>query len=517
MLSSGASSGAEGGAVTRRRVRRPLGPRPCTPTAGSSAAASPVAVPVAGSMAGCDRWVYTALAPAACTPRLQHLEYLNMAVNNVTRIENLQRCESLTKLDLTINFVDKAGLLTVDSLQPLLNLRELTLMGNPCAEWSGYRPFVIAKLPQLKRLVSAGRRACATVPHAALQCSGWSRRSSGVWTLPAEGRQGQAIAWAWRDSSVWAAPAEELWQSGRRRRSTARADTRDVPVTLQRPRRACCASLQDGQDIKPSERIAAQQMLPELVAQLRADLVRQGIDPDVAAQAEDDSLFDENGQVRETGTLDEATGEMRRPWCPATRILDHLENVRAVWLYGAGSMGVRPGEPFLVCPVRTHTRRARRKKPTARRRRRSAARRATRRWRTSPGSQSGTRTSRRSTKANRECFCCGGGGHVCSRTGGRAWQSTIRTSRCATLPRHLSTNKTPGRAWAAGSCSATRAGGTLAWRRATTTRASCSRWTWASSSTRASSRQMCSQSTSGAPGGRQGPHRRSVHAARAHA
>ena len=37
-------------------------------------------------------------------------------------------------------------------------------------------------------------------------------------------------------------------------------------------------------------------------------------------------MYDENGEVKETGTVDE-NGELRRPWCPATRILDHLENV----------------------------------------------------------------------------------------------------------------------------------------------------------------------------------------------
>lgn len=47
---------------------------------------------------------------------------------------------------------------------------------------------------------------------------------------------------------------------------------------------------------------------------------------------EDDSLvYDENGELRETGRLDEETGEMKRPWCPATRILDHIENVGAQW------------------------------------------------------------------------------------------------------------------------------------------------------------------------------------------
>eukprot|EP00967_Tisochrysis_lutea_P124846 scaffold209163_cov18-Tisochrysis_lutea.AAC.1 len=45
-------------------------------------------------------------------------------------------------------------------------------------------------------------------------------------------------------------------------------------------------------------------------------------------QVEDDSLlYDENGEIKETGYLDEETGEMKRPWCPATRILDHIENV----------------------------------------------------------------------------------------------------------------------------------------------------------------------------------------------
>lgn len=47
----------------------------------------------------------------------------------------------------------QAGLLTVGSLAANIHLKELTLMGNPCTEWSGYRPYVVAKLPQLKKLV----------------------------------------------------------------------------------------------------------------------------------------------------------------------------------------------------------------------------------------------------------------------------------------------------------------------------------------------------------------------------
>lgn len=85
--------------------------------------------------------------------RLKCLEYLNMALNNVRVIEGLDRCESLTKLDLTVNFID------VDTLEEsILNLqeneflKELFLTGNPCQEFPWYRVFVIAFLPQLKRL-----------------------------------------------------------------------------------------------------------------------------------------------------------------------------------------------------------------------------------------------------------------------------------------------------------------------------------------------------------------------------
>lgn len=86
---------------------------------------------------------------------MQELEYLNLAVNNLTKIQNLQRCESLQKLDLTVNFVDKAGLLSLASLQHNEHLSELYLLGNPCAEWHGYRSYVVATLPQLRKLVTS--------------------------------------------------------------------------------------------------------------------------------------------------------------------------------------------------------------------------------------------------------------------------------------------------------------------------------------------------------------------------
>ena len=84
--------------------------------------------------------------------KLKALEYLNLAMNNVTAVENLEKCEALVKLDLTMNFIKADGLMNLRSLSVNHNLRELFLMGNPCAELRGYRLFVIETLPQLKHL-----------------------------------------------------------------------------------------------------------------------------------------------------------------------------------------------------------------------------------------------------------------------------------------------------------------------------------------------------------------------------
>ncbi|TNN45911.1 Protein tilB [Liparis tanakae] len=116
--------------------------------------------------------------------RLKKLQYLNLALNNIEVIENLEGqqrnteehggtrrnteehggtrrlllqeqqdsdcCESLEKLDLTVNFV--VLLSGVVSLQQNLQLRELFLVGNPCSQFEGYRQYVVATLPQLKWL-----------------------------------------------------------------------------------------------------------------------------------------------------------------------------------------------------------------------------------------------------------------------------------------------------------------------------------------------------------------------------
>lgn len=83
---------------------------------------------------------------------MKQLQYLNVALNNISKIQNLQSCESLQKLDMTMNFVPKAGLLSVSSLDANHHFEELYLLGNPCSDWPGYRYYVIAVLPRLQRL-----------------------------------------------------------------------------------------------------------------------------------------------------------------------------------------------------------------------------------------------------------------------------------------------------------------------------------------------------------------------------
>eukprot|EP00639_Heterosigma_akashiwo_P010379 CAMPEP_0206363554 /NCGR_PEP_ID=MMETSP0294-20121207/1663_1 /ASSEMBLY_ACC=CAM_ASM_000327 /TAXON_ID=39354 /ORGANISM="Heterosigma akashiwo, Strain CCMP2393" /LENGTH=202 /DNA_ID=CAMNT_0053808925 /DNA_START=119 /DNA_END=724 /DNA_ORIENTATION=+ len=86
---------------------------------------------------------------------MKELEYLNLALNNIQKIENLGSCEFLNKLDLTVNFVDLDVFEeSILHLQPLTNLRELFLIGNPCqAKWEeGYAHYVVALLPQLAYL-----------------------------------------------------------------------------------------------------------------------------------------------------------------------------------------------------------------------------------------------------------------------------------------------------------------------------------------------------------------------------
>lgn len=88
---------------------------------------------------------------------LQHLKdlgYLNLALNNITKIEGLHNCEFLHKLDLTVNFIDVDTLEeSITHLQSRSALVDLYMVGNPCqSKWPGFASFVIGKLPQLRTL-----------------------------------------------------------------------------------------------------------------------------------------------------------------------------------------------------------------------------------------------------------------------------------------------------------------------------------------------------------------------------
>ena len=95
--------------------------------------------------------------------KLKEMEYLNLAVNNVEVIEGVKGCESLKKLDLTLNFIDIEHLeesFTNLSSVPgmyiyicfLLDIRDLYTTGNPCEDFEFFRDFVVGMVPQLLRL-----------------------------------------------------------------------------------------------------------------------------------------------------------------------------------------------------------------------------------------------------------------------------------------------------------------------------------------------------------------------------
>jgi protein TilB len=67
--------------------------------------------------------VYATCVISENVSRLKKLEYLNLALNNIERLENLEGCESLQKLDLTVNFVGE--LTSVQSLKNNIHLQSL--------------------------------------------------------------------------------------------------------------------------------------------------------------------------------------------------------------------------------------------------------------------------------------------------------------------------------------------------------------------------------------------------------
>merc|ERR1711920_466385 len=85
--------------------------------------------------------------------KLKELKYLNLALNNIAKIEGIEGCESLNKLDLTVNFVSIENLEeSVYNLKANIMLEDLYMTGNSCEDWDGFRPYVVAHLPQIKQL-----------------------------------------------------------------------------------------------------------------------------------------------------------------------------------------------------------------------------------------------------------------------------------------------------------------------------------------------------------------------------
>jgi protein TilB len=88
-----------------------------------------------------------------CCNKLKDLEYINFAVNSISKIEGLRRCESLRKLDLTLNFIDVEDLKdSMEELEWCPDFSEFYLMGNPCLDWVNAKEYVIAKCQSINRL-----------------------------------------------------------------------------------------------------------------------------------------------------------------------------------------------------------------------------------------------------------------------------------------------------------------------------------------------------------------------------
>lgn len=72
-------------------------------------------------------------------------------MNNIAKIENIEGCESLKKLDMTVNFIDVINLHdSVICLSKLPNLKEVYFTGNPCEDWKGCKDYVIGHVQTLE-------------------------------------------------------------------------------------------------------------------------------------------------------------------------------------------------------------------------------------------------------------------------------------------------------------------------------------------------------------------------------
>jgi len=85
--------------------------------------------------------------------KLKELEYVNLAVNSINLIEGIRGCESLQKLDFTLNFIDIEDFEeSVDNLAELNDFREIYMCGNPCTDWPHWKEYLMARIPSLGRI-----------------------------------------------------------------------------------------------------------------------------------------------------------------------------------------------------------------------------------------------------------------------------------------------------------------------------------------------------------------------------
>jgi protein TilB len=293
--------------------------------------------------------------PLAETRGLRSLRSLNLALNCLRRLpspEVSRGLESLERLDLTANFLDAPALFALrSSLGEMPRLAELWLAGNPgvvavrqAVRQGGdeedafeeeeddnndkssadmYRATVLLALPRLKRL------------------------------------DGQD-----------APPSERL--AARRLATRARAALlRASSVALQ----------EEAQGTTQKETLAALEAAVVAGEQHPETLALYGPPPEAAGAADETSESESEGEgggeshhhhrrgrrllrprLAETGRVDPETGELRRPWCPATRLLDLRDQRRqqaaaTAAAAGAGALPSPASSAFAPVLARSQPRR----------------------------------------------------------------------------------------------------------------------------------------------------------------
>jgi cilla- and flagella-associated protein len=73
------------------------------------------------------------------------LEVLSVSVNSITTLKDIGECPNLKELYIRRNSVESLD--EIDYLAPLKNLKIMWLAENPVATRSGYRQYVLKKLP----------------------------------------------------------------------------------------------------------------------------------------------------------------------------------------------------------------------------------------------------------------------------------------------------------------------------------------------------------------------------------